>query len=216
MRSRGRVCDQLEKLSFDWGTIAEREDVGRLSGEVGARRVMVGGGEGVRARITAAMCAEGTSAWSSGAVKEGCGGGEGWRGGGLGWSSSCSGVTVGSTMGRESVRGRGERRAGWICSRPGRLLVGEGSLVGGFVVLVLGLGVVAFGETERERSPLAGMGGSGRLTGGRDCSESLEMLDTRLGMWFRAGMPVGTSGKACSWRSVRSSYDAWMVISCDL
>ena len=61
--------------------VAEREDVGRLSGEGGAR-LIVGGGEGVRARITAAMCAEGTSAWSSGAVKDDRGGGVDVRMGG--------------------------------------------------------------------------------------------------------------------------------------
>ena len=87
---------------------------------------------------------------------------------------------MGSTRG--SIFGSGERRAGWIFSRPGRLVVGDGSLVGGFLCLVLGLGEGKLGDTDLERSALAGIGGSGRLMGGRECIESLDMLEVRLGM----------------------------------
>ena len=86
--------------------------------------------------------------------------------------------------------------------------MGEGSLVGGLTFLRRGLVEVVWGETERERSDVGGMGGRGRLIGGRECiecRESLEMLETRWGMLYRAGTPVGTSGKASSWMSVRSS-----------
>ena len=76
--------------------------------------------------------------------------------------------------------------------------MGEGSLDEGFTLFRLGLLEAVLGETERERSAVAGMGGSGRLMGGRECSESLEMLETRFGMWYRAGTPVGTSGNDSS------------------